>query len=144
MFDDNQLSAIIGIIRGIVDGVMNAGNSGVVGRAREMTAFTQYLAQAPALFGDNNLIGQLLSNLTDPSFLTSTNSYKDPNDLLSAMGDLGAGLPTDEAGMGLRQFIYGLAESVAGASGTGMFGMGKKVNDDEGFFLDFLKDKLGL
>jgi hypothetical protein len=144
MFSDDQLGYIITAIRGIIDGVMNTGGSGVVGRAREMTAFTQYLSGAPALFGDNPLIEQLLGGLSDPSFLTNASSLKDPNDLFDAMGNLGAGLPQDEAGTGLRQFIYGLAESVAGASGSGLFGTGKKFDDHEANFLDFLKEKLGL
>jgi hypothetical protein len=144
MFSDDQVGYILNIVRGIIDGVMNTGGSGVVGRAREMTAFSQYVAGAPALFGDNPLIEQLIGGLSDPSFLTDGSPFKNPSDLFDAMGDLGGGLPMDEAGTGLRQFIYGLAESVAGASGSGLFGMGKKFDDHEANFLDFLKEKLGL
>jgi len=50
----------------------------------------------------------------------------------------------DEAGIQVRQFILGLVESVAGASGGGLFGRGAKLSDDEADYLDILRSKLGL
>ncbi len=131
-------------IRGILDGVLNSGESGIIGRAREMTAFTQYLTKAGDLFAGNALVQQLLPNLLRGDFLQSPAPFNNPNDLFEAMGNLGQALPMDEAGNQVRQFIYGLAEAVAGASGSGLFGMGKKIDDHESYFLDFLKEKLGL
>jgi hypothetical protein len=141
MFSDEQLDDVIRTIRGIIDGMMTAGNSGMVGRAREMTAITQYLAQAAETFGDNPLVGQLLDY---GDSLAQKSDFDDPADLFTAMGNLGDSLPADDAGNGLRQFIYGMTEAVASASGKGLFGSGAKISDDESNFLDLLRSKLGL
>ncbi|MDX2076002.1 MAG: hypothetical protein SFZ02_06195 [bacterium] len=141
MFSADQLEYIIKVIRGIVDGMMSAGNSGMVGRAREMTAFTEYIKKATAQYGDNPLVGQLLDY---GDALMDKSDFADPSELFSAMSELGDGLPQDDMGNGVRQFIYGLAEAVAGASGGGFLGRGDKISDDENDYLDFLRGKLGL
>ncbi|HRF98018.1 MAG TPA: hypothetical protein PLZ51_22585, partial [Aggregatilineales bacterium] len=82
MFSADQLDYVIKVIRGIVDGMMSAGNSGMVGRAREMTAFTEYIKKATAQYGDNPLVGQLLEY---GDALMEKSDFADPSDLFSAM-----------------------------------------------------------
>jgi hypothetical protein len=144
MFTDDQLQTVLSIIRGIVDGIINTSNSGMIGRAREMTAFTQYVAQAGSQFANNDFIAQLIPHMTSSVFFASGSPFQKPSDIFDAMGELGAGLPVDEAGVQVRQFIIGLVEAVAGASGGGLFGRGDKLSDDETTYLDILRAKLGM
>lgn len=140
----NTIDDVVTAIRGVLDGILNTSDSGLMGRAREMTAFTQYIGKAGTMFAGNDIIEQLLPNLLSGDFFQSPAPFKNPSDIFGAMENLGQALPMNEAGVQVRQFIVGLVESVAGASGGGLFGRGAKLSDDEAGYLDILKSKLGL
>lgn len=139
-----DLDDIITAIRGIVDGILHTSDSGLVGRAREMTALTQYLNKARDAFANNDLIQELVPHLLRGDFLQSPAPFKTPSQIFDAMDTLGHALPMDAGGIEVRQFIIGMVESVAGASGGGLFGRGDKISDDEATYLDILKSKFGL
>lgn len=144
LFSPEHLDFVIETLEGIVDGVMSVGDSGMVGRARELTALSQYLSQAQAQFADNSLVEQLLEALGNGNRLVQSGGFSTPAELFDAIEELGESLPIEEVGIGVREFIMGIAHTVAGASGGGFFGRGDKISADEEDFLALLRDHLGL
>jgi hypothetical protein len=143
------LTSILDIIRTVVAGVMGAeGKTGIVKAFREAGAAASFLVDASKMFKGNAIVEQLIEALRD-----TTRSDNDQEGritditkegVLSKLGGLDALLGDSADGKGVKEFILGLAEKVAGASGSGLFGTGEKITTAEKSLLDDLKGKLGL
>jgi hypothetical protein len=145
---DDALKSILDIVKTVVAGVMGAeGRTGIFKAFREAGAAATFLVEAAEKFKGNPIVEQLISGLRD------TSSADDPQSRVTSfakeavfdkLGGLDALLGDSADGKGVKEFILALAEKVAGASGSGLFGMGEKVTAAEKGFLDELKGKLGL
>jgi hypothetical protein len=146
---DAVIKQIMPFIQEIMGGTLKTSGSGMIGRMKEIGALGMFLKDAPQKFAGNDLIGGLVQGMLDSD--TEGDSYVDVNtlepsavlDKLGGLNDILNGLEGD-MGAQVKEFIFGLASSIAGASGTGLFGSGQKVSAEEESFLNGLKDKLGL
>lgn len=146
---DALIKQIMPFIQQIMGSTLKTSGSGMFGRLKEIGALGMFLKDAPEKFAGNDLIGGLVNGLLDND--TEGDNYVDmetlePNAVLDKLGglnDILGGLDGDMGGQ-VKEFIFGIANSIAGAAGTGLFGSGQKVSADEESFLNTLKDKLGL
>ncbi len=146
---DAVIKQIMPFIQEIMGGTLKTSGSGMIGRMKEIGALGMFLKDAPQKFAGNDLIDGLVKSLLDND--TEVDKYVDldtlePSAVLDKLGGLNDILNGLEGNIGaqVKEFIFGLASSVAGAAGTGLFGTGQKVTREEESFLNGLKDKLGL
>lgn len=139
------VQALIPVVKEIIVGMLLMSDSGVIGGAREAGAITDYLKKGPVTFAGNPIIEHLAETLLAEGNLQLPDlSSLDATHLLQTVADVGADLDTLEGGVQVKQFIYGLAEHIAGASGGGLFGRGQKISTGEQQILDALRGQLGI
>lgn len=140
---------LIPIVQHVLAGLLNSSGSGLFGKIREGAAIANYFADTAASYGENPLIngvvdafikgdaGQNISELAGET--------KDIGTVMNIVGGLDSLLSgAGEQGVEVKQFIYGLAETVASAAGEGLFGSGDRIGTGERQFLDALRGTLGL
>lgn len=122
--------------------------AGLFGRMREIGAVGGFLKEAADKFTGNSLIGQVVNAVDD--LLRNAEGGQPiaesltPEGLMDKLSMVNGLLGDNPDGAGFKGFLYELAEKVAGAAGSGLFGGGQKVSDREQTFLTDLKSKLGL
>ncbi|MCA9905549.1 MAG: hypothetical protein KC547_16955 [Anaerolineae bacterium] len=143
------VQSLLPIIINVIGGVMKSGGSGFWGKLREGGALATALSGAADQFKGNNLMEGLLGALTgDEGKNLLSNLDLEKLDLGNVMNMVGGldnvlGDAGDEAEP-VKGFIFDVAEKMAGAAGSGVFGTGQKINAGEQSFLDDLKKQLGL
>lgn len=138
---------LLPIMEDVIGGALKTSGAGVFGKMREVGSLAGFLRSAPEIFAGSELIKGLVSGLGDLDF---SNMDLDDLDTSSVMGEVNklddmlssAGLANEAENV--KRFIFGLAENVAAASGSGVFGSGEKVSSDEASYLENLKSTLGL
>lgn len=145
---DDLIGQIFPALQDIIASVMKVGGSGLFGKMRETKSLIDFAQNAAVQFAGNDIVGGLVQRILDPDGDGDLNldfESLNPADVLGSLGGLNnllAGF--GEQGAQVKQFLYGAAESVAGAAGTGLMGSGQKVNANEQNFLEQLKATLGL
>lgn len=145
--DINQLAAaLIPIVRDVIGGMLLMSDSGVMGEAREAGAIATYMRESINTFGGNPIIELIVEGMLeeDGRLPLPDSSTVDVANLFNNVGSAANALNSIEGGVQVKQFIYGLAQHIAGASGAGLFGRGQKVNAGEQQVLDGLKAVLGV
>lgn len=148
MTDVSQLiPQLLPLVQQVLGGALNAGGSGLVGKLREMGAVSGFMTEAAEQFQSNSIIQGVLAGLTEgknPLDGLDLDNL-DLGNVISQVGNVNGLLEGfGEEGNQVKQFIVGLAEKVVGASGSGLFGTGEKVNEQEQGFLANLRTTLGL
>lgn len=142
------IAKVLPIIQQVVASLTKKSDAGIVGRILEAGSLAKFVGEAAEKYKGNPVVDGIakmfkegglkepnidLKNLDIGSVLNQVAGLDD------ALKDLGG-----DAAKGVKEFIFGMAEKVAGASGGGLFGGGQKVSADEASFLNDLKAKLGL
>jgi len=148
MADLTQVVAqLIPVVQQALGGALNAGGAGLIGKLREVGALSDFLTEAAEQFQNNTLIQGVIKGLTveanpldnlDLSTLTSDTVMTQVSGLSGLLADFGA------EGEQVKQFIYTMAEKIVGASGSGLLGLGEKINENEQDFLTALRTTLGI
>lgn len=147
---DDIVSQLLPIIQQIVGSVLKLGGSGVFGRMKEAGSLMDYFGRATTQFTGNDIIEELLRKMMsteeDADMPRTDLNELDPQLALDEAGHIETLLASFGPGVTqqIKEFIFGAADAVAGAAGTGLFGSGDKVTPEEQQFLSQLKSKLGL
>jgi len=141
------IKQLLPIIQDVIGGALKTSGAGAFGKMREVGSLAGFLRSAPQVFAGSELIKGLVSSLGDLDFSNMDLDDLDTSSVMDEVSNLddllnAAGL-TDEA-ENVKRFILGLAENVAAASGSGVFGSGEKVSSDEASYLENLKVTLDL
>lgn len=125
------------------------------GAEKELDALAESLIAGQQDFQENELIQATVAHLKQgetsqqrPGEPRPTAEMPAPDEealrkLEQVAAVLDSKAPPDES-RGFKQFILFVCEQVAGASGEGLPGFGKKVSDREAHYLDRIKDALRL
>ncbi|MDZ4768239.1 MAG: hypothetical protein SGJ24_03855 [Chloroflexota bacterium] len=139
------VGSLIPVIKDVIAGSLTMSDSGVIGGAKEAGAIATYLKEAANSFQGNTIIEGVVSQMFgDDGIQLPDLETLDVTNLFSSVGNITALLNSVEGGEQVKQFIFGLAENVAGAAGGGLFGGGQRVNAGEQQFLEGLKATLGV
>lgn len=139
------VAMLLPVVRDVIAGALTMSDSGTFGGAREANAITAYLRGAAANAEGNTIIQGIVAGMFEGGALQLPDlDALDVTNLFQSVGDAAALLNQIEGGVQVRQFIYGLAEHVAGAAGGGLFGGGQKINPGEQQYLAGLRAQLGL
>lgn len=146
-----DISQVVGqllpVIQQVVAGALTTGGSGFFGKLKEAGAISGFLTEAAEQFQGNSIIQGILGSISKGDDLLGGIDLAnlDLGSVLSQVGDVNGLLGSlGEEGGQVKQFIVGLAERVVGASGSGLFGSGEKINAQEQDFLNNLRQTLGL
>jgi hypothetical protein len=146
------IDQILDVIKYVVAGVMGADpRSGPFKMVREMGALAGFLRESSEQFKDNPLVSQVISALTAKPDEDAGSQAGQPEpvtlsitDILGKADSLNSLLASIPGGDDVKRFIYQLAEKIASASGSGLFGSGPKISGQEANFLERLKNTLGI
>jgi hypothetical protein len=141
------VQGLLPILSSVMGGALGSSDAGFLGKLREGAAAGDFIHDAAQEFAGNSIISGLIEMVTDGGKLREL-LPDGPSDMaatLEQVGGLDALLgDAGEEGTQVKQFVYGFAERIANASGSGFFGGGDKVSEGEAQFLNELKAKLGL
>lgn len=149
-FTQEQLDAAAELPILIIHGVITVDGTTYSSVVREVMAVAKFIDQAQMDYADNLLVQAALMRFIDEEGNINTGLDADrvehipTQDVLAGVDyvlNLFQGLPELN---GYKHFIFSLAESIASAAGTGFFGMGAKVSDEESAILRDLQAQLGL
>ncbi len=116
-----------------------AERTGPIGYFREIMAAGRYLYDARRRYKDNALVQDLFSHAEERSVdLDDVTREK----LLTRIEVVGSVVHDDEEGAEFKRFLLELAERVADASRSGLFG--RRLSTNEAAFLSELKEHLRL
>ena len=129
----------------VVLATVTADRTGVVAYFREMMAAGRYLYDAGERYAHNRLVQELIAGTGQPGADSETASgEKQPlprEQLLERISEVGEIVHDDEEGREFKEFLYGLAEHIAQASGS-LFS--SRISMDEREFLEELRTRLRL
>lgn len=149
-FTHDQLAAAAELPVVVIQGVITVDGTTYGSVVRELMAVAKFVDEAQAMYANNLLVQAALLHFIDESGNINTGIDTDavehipPGDVLEGVDyvmGLFAGLPELP---GYQHFIYSLAEKVAHAAGTGLFGTGTRVSAHEAEFLDHLRARLNI
>lgn len=126
----------------IIGAMMKVDGPGFLKGWREASAGLDYFGAALKRFSDNAAVLRVLAYMERE--LPGDIGAIDYDDVLARVDRIDALLAGTPDAPGYKQFIYGLAEAVANASGAGLFGRGPKVSEREAAFLAELRARLGV
>lgn len=117
------------------------------GSSREFFVLSEFCREAKALYGDVELIREILHCRT-PEDSDDTQRQQMPlealmNEIRAIIAIVDEKVPQDEAAR-FKEFLLEVAYKVAHAYADNVFGLGKKVSEKETAFLGQLKDCLGV
>ncbi|MCC7207173.1 MAG: hypothetical protein IT323_07705 [Anaerolineae bacterium] len=142
------IAQVLPVIQQVIASLTKKSDAGIVGRILEAGSLATFVSEAAEKYKGNPVVDGIAKMFAEGPI---NEPDIDPNKLdvgsvLNQVANLDgvlAGLGGDTA-RGVKEFIYGMAEKVAGASGGGLFGSGQKVSADEAGFLNDLRARLGL
>ncbi|MBK8024800.1 MAG: hypothetical protein IPK19_26120 [Chloroflexi bacterium] len=137
---------LLPVVRDVIGGMLMMSDSSLIGGVREAGAIGKYLTTASQEMADNPVIAGLVDGLIgeDGKVIVPDMDNVDVTNLFTNVGSAAGVLDSFEGGLQVKEFIYGMAEHIAGASGGGLFGGGQKISAGEQQFLDGLRAMLGL
>ncbi|MCK6579969.1 MAG: hypothetical protein L6Q98_17905 [Anaerolineae bacterium] len=137
---------LIPTVKEVIGGMLMMSDSGVIGGMREAGAIAKYLKSGAQELGGNPIIGGLVEGLLGEggSLELPDITAIDVTTLFNKVGSAANALSGVEGGDQVKQFIYGLAEQIAGAAGGGLFGGGQKFSAGEQQYLEGLRAMLGV
>lgn len=126
----------------IIGMMMNVDGPGFLKGWREASAGLNYFGTALERFNNNAAVLRVLAYMEQE--LPGDIGAIDYDDVLARVDRIDTLLAGTPDAPGYKQFIYELAETVASASGAGLFGRGPKVSEREAAFLAELRARLGI
>ena len=123
----------------VVLATVTADRTGVVAYFREMMAAGRYLYDAGQRYADNELVQELIAGTEQPDTPENEKQTLPRERLLERISEIGDIVHDDEEGRGFKEFLYGLAERIARASGN-LFT--SRISMDEQEFLSELRTRL--
>jgi hypothetical protein len=147
-YTPEQLFPLANAVSQVVLGVIGIDGSGPVSGAREVKAAQDFIKEAPARFSGNALVQTLVVALNRDDDNNPMNSFlmldeMNPDAILNNLNTALSIFNASPELPGAKEFIYDLAERVAEAAGSGLFGMGPKVSEEEEMLLANLRLTLG-
>lgn len=138
-YSDDQRALLLDAAAEVLIAAVAAERTGPIGYFREILAAGRYLYDARRRYRDNALVQQLFSHAEERSVdLDEVTREK----LLSRLAEVGEIVHDDDEGREFKRFLLELAERVAEASRSGLFG--RRLSSNETVFLEELKQRLGL
>ncbi len=125
----------------VVLATVTADRTGVVAYFREMMAAGRYLYDAGERYAHNELVQELLAGTSQPEATSGDKRTLPREQLLARISEVGDIVHDDEEGREFKEFLYGLAEHIARASGS-LFS--SRISMDEREFLEELRTRLRL
>jgi hypothetical protein len=141
------VQGLLPVLKSVMGGALGSSDAGFIGKLREGAAAGDFIHDAAEQFAGNSIIGGLIELVTDGGKLRDLipEAPTEAGAVLEQIGGLDTLLAdAGEEGNQVKQFVFGFAERIANASGSGFFGGGDKVSAGEAQFLTDLKAKLGL
>lgn len=142
------ISKVLPIIQQVIASITEKSDAGIVGRIREAGSLAGFVGEAADKFKGNPIVDGIAKMFAEGTIKMPEIDVKNLNvaNVLSQVGGLDDILKDagGDTAKGVKEFIFGMAENVAGAAGGGLFGGGQKVSAGEANFLNDLKAKLGL
>lgn len=123
----------------VVLATVTADRTGVVAYFREMMAAGRYLYDAGQRYADNELVQELIAGTEQPDTPENEKKTLPRERLLERISEIGDIVHDDDEGRGFKEFLYGLAEHIARASGN-LFT--SRISMDEQEFLSELRTRL--
>ena len=139
---DGQYDELMALPALVIGVMMKVDGPGFLKGWREATAGLDYFSAALERFNDNAAVLRVLAYMEQE--LPGDIGQIDYDDVLARAGRIDLLLAGTPDAPGYKQFIYELAEAVAAASGSGLFGRGPKVSEREAAFLAELRASLRL
>ena len=114
--------------------------------ARAIGAVVKYIGRSEDTYRDNPIVGSVIGSIRrtkgEPGDKVDFKTL-DAAEVMRAADEVAPMLEAEgERGAQTKAFLYGLAETMVSASGSGLMGMGKRVNEDEARFLADLRAHL--
>ncbi len=140
------LDRVVPAAQMIMFGAMKADGLQFSASMRESGAAAKYLANSQNTYKDNYIVQGIVRSLskrkgehTEKADLRTL----DTSEVMKKVDDINPILDgAMEQGTQTKSFLYGLAEAVVNASGSGFMGSGQRVTEDEAEFLAELKAHL--
>jgi hypothetical protein len=132
----------------VMEEAMKVGGMHLVPSMREGGAASKYVRQSQNTYKGNPIIEGVANSVINgkgrPKEKTDIKNL-DSAEVMRRVDEISPILePEGEQGTQTKNFIYGLAETMVNASGSGFMGTGKSVNESEAKFLADLKAHLRL
>ena len=150
-FNPEQMKLIAEAPIQIMKGMMTADLGGVIRMIRETAAAFDYVTKAQSEFKDNAFVQQAIARFveftqkgTDDPTSKDSAAPMSQEEFQAHYTQIAFVVGDSPEAAGYKKFLYGLAESVAGAAGAGLLGRGKDVSAQEQDFLNRLKAILKL
>jgi hypothetical protein len=149
-FTQEQLDAAAELPILIIHGVITVDGTTYSSVVREVMAVAKFIDRAQVDYANNLLVQAALLRFIDEEGNINTGldaervEHIPTEDVLAGVDyvlNLFQGLPELPD---YKHFIFSLAEAIASAAGTGFFGMGAKVSDEEASILRSLQAQLGI
>ena len=140
------VSKIVPVAWVVMEGAMKVGGLHITPSMRAGGAAAKYVSQSENTYKGNPIVEGVIHSIQKEK-----EEHKEKADLKSLdltevmrkVDEIEPLLETEgERGTQTKNFLYGMAETMANASGSGFLGTGKRVNEDEAKFLADLKGHL--
>lgn len=131
-----------------MEGAMKVGGLHLAASLRAGGAGAKYIGRSKDTYKGNPIVEGVIGSIQRENRAKEERADLkglDPADVMKKVDEIEPMLDTmGEQGAQTKNFLYGLAESMVNASGSGFMGSGEKVNEDESKYLDDLKAHLRL
>ena len=131
---------------GIMAGAMKVGGLHITPSMRAGGAAAKYVNQSKSSYKGNPIVEGIISSVQqgekdkrereDLKHVEIAEVLRRVEEITPLLDSAG------ESGVQTKSFLYGLAEAMVNASGSGFMGSGKRVNEDESRFLKDLSTRL--
>lgn len=140
------LDKVVPVTQMVMDGAIKVGGMHLTSSMRESGAAAKFIINSKNTYKGNPIVEGVIDSIShrkgehkekvDLKNLT-------PDEIMNRVDEIDPILEsTGENGTQTKKFIYGLAETVVNASGSGFMGTGERVNANEAKFLSDLKEHL--
>lgn len=130
----------------VMEGAMKVGGLHIAPSMKAGGAAAKYVSQSQNTYKGNPIVEGVIRSIQrqkDEHKAKVDLKNLDLTEVMKKVDEVDPLLESEgERGMQTKNFIYGLAETMVNASGSGFLGTGKRVNEDESKFLADIKTHL--
>ncbi len=143
---NSVLNKVVPVAQMIMFGAIKAGGIHFSASMRESGAAAKYLANSQNTYKDNLVIQGIIRSLSKMRGQKPDLRTLDPEEVMKGVDEINPILDAApmQQGVQTKDFLYGLAEAVVNASGSGFMGSGERVSEGEAKFLADLKAHLSV
>jgi hypothetical protein len=130
----------------VMEGAMRVGGLHLIPSLREGGAAARYIKESQTTYKSNLIVEGVIESINnkkgEPKEKVDLKNF-DTAEVMKSLDEINPILEAEgEQGVQAKDFIYGLAEAMAGSSGSGYMGTGERVSEDEAKFLADIKAHL--